>query len=428
MSEQELVKTCLMEVFQQNGYADLEALVQRDYENISQEIAHKTGTLISISTLKRLLKGDFARLPQVATLNALSIYLGYRNWQDFRNQTRAKAAPFLESQSTEHRAKRRSLPRTLLYSMVLGLFLILFITSRSSLKNRSDQLEQVQFSLKKVTANDIPNTVVFSYNVDAIDADSFFIQQSWDKKRRVRIYKKQYTLTDIYYEPGYHNAKLIANDVVIKTLGVSIPTQDWFFYAKPQFPYGKPIYLRSGQVVQAGKLSLNEALLVKHHLDPLQENNYVYTYFPEKWPVHSDNYRFTARVRMRELRQNPCPYLMTEVFCQTNFMYFVSMPPGCTSESRLQFGELVWNGKTHDLSALGTEVSQWMEIKIEVKNRVASIYYGEQKVFSAPYTQSSGLITGIGFISNGLCEVDHLKLEGLDGQVFYENDFEQQQE
>ncbi|MEI9809516.1 MAG: hypothetical protein WDO16_17520 [Bacteroidota bacterium] len=41
-------------------------------------------------------------------------------------------------------------------------------------------------------------------------ADSFFIQQSWDKNRRVKIDKHSHTLTDIYYEPGYHIAKLIA--------------------------------------------------------------------------------------------------------------------------------------------------------------------------------------------------------------------------
>lgn len=424
-NEQELVKTCLTTIFLQNGYPDVQVLVMRDYEHISQKIAQKTGTLISISTLKRLLKGDFTRLPQVATLDALSHYLSYQNWQEFRAQTKSEIPVILPTNSVETSVQKwKGLPRTLLYSTALGLFLLLFITARASLKGRVIKPEQAQFSCKKVTNNDIPNSVVFHYNVDGINADSFFIQQSWDKDRRVRVYKKQYTLTDIYYEPGYHNAKLIADGQIIKTLGVSIPTPGWFFYAKPQFPYGHPTYLRTDQAVESGHLGLNEALLLEHHIDPLLKNNYVYTYFPEKWPVHSDNFRFSARVRTRDLRQNHCPYLMLEVFCQKNFMYFTAMPPGCTSECKLQFGEQVISGKNHDLSALGIDLTQWVDFKIEVKNRVAKIYYGNRKVYSGHYQESSGLVTGIGFISNGLCEVDQVRLESLDGLIFYENDFE----
>src|SRR5690606_25205311 len=88
------------------------------------------------------------------------------------------------------------------------------------------------FAARKTTDHDLPNTVVFSYNVDDVKADSFFIQQSWDTGRRVRIYPGQYTLTDIYYEPGYHLAKLMANDSVIRTVDVSIPTDRWFFYTR----------------------------------------------------------------------------------------------------------------------------------------------------------------------------------------------------
>ena len=49
-----------------------------------------------------------------------------------------------------------------------------------------------------------------------------------------RIYKNHYTVTDIYYEPGYHLAKLIANDSAIRVAEVSIPTDRWVFYANEQ--------------------------------------------------------------------------------------------------------------------------------------------------------------------------------------------------
>ena len=85
---------------------------------------------------------------------------------------------------------------------------------------------------------------MFHYNIDDVKADSFFIQQSWDVNRRVRIFKNNYTLTDIYYEPGYHMAKLIANDSIIQTVDVSIPSDGWFLFAMNTKPKSNPVYIK----------------------------------------------------------------------------------------------------------------------------------------------------------------------------------------
>jgi hypothetical protein len=58
-----------------------------------------------------------------------------------------------------------------------------------------------------------------------------------------------------------------------------------------------------------------------------------------------------------------------------------------------------------------------------VKNKEARFYIDQKEIFSKSYTRSAGLITGLTFSSNGLCEIDHIELKGLDGKVFYENDF-----
>src|SRR5881394_3091899 len=85
MSEQELVKLCLNAICKKNGFDDLSAMTQRDFELISREVEDSTGILISISTIKRLLHGGFSRMPQTATLNAISSYLGFKNWQDYKS-------------------------------------------------------------------------------------------------------------------------------------------------------------------------------------------------------------------------------------------------------------------------------------------------------------------------------------------------------
>jgi len=109
---------------------------------------------------------------------------------------------------------------------------------------------------------------------------------------------------------------------------------------------------------------------------------------------------------------------MSEVFCQRNFMYFINTPKGCTSELRAQFGENYRSGKTNDFSAMGLDVKAWQNVELTVKNKQVSIRINGVPTFSAAYTQSCGLITGLGFISNGLCEVDFVKLKALNGKTF----------
>ncbi len=105
-------------------------------------------------------------------------------------------------------------------------------------------------------------------------------------------------------------------------------------------------------------------------------------------------------------------------------MYFRSTLKGCTSIAAAQFGENALDGKTTDFSALGFNVKDWQNVEFKVKNKKASISINNVEVFTAAYHQSCGLITGIGFISNGLCQVDFVDLKTADGKPIYSNDFE----
>ena len=100
-------------------------------------------------------------------------------------------------------------------------------------------------------------------------------------------------------------------------------------------------------------------------------------------------------------------------------MYFTSTLKGCTSELACQLGENELNGKTTDLSALGSNVRTWQNVEFRVQDKNATISINGTKVFSAVYHRSCGLITGIGFISNGLCEVDSLAMETIEGKEIY---------
>lgn len=429
MTEHELVKECMAAICQKNGFARPSEMTYRDFEHISQELEEKTGTLISVSTIKRLLNGNFSRIPQTATLNAITGYLGFKNWQEYK----VASSPVEIKSATQNTPVSKNefipsiTPHKLIYNKWTGYLLGLAVLSMIFSFIRTKALSAVSyktasFSFKKTTANELPNTVIFEYDVSGVNADSFFIQQSWDSTRRVRIDKNNHTLTDIYYEPGYHVAKLIANDSIIKTIDVSIPTDKWVYYAKERNFSSHPQYIKVAGF-NNGYLTITKEEAEKSMVNLEKQNFYVMTYFPSSFTVSSDNYLFKSRVRVVDNRNVTCASLMCEVFTQRNFNYFMTFPVGCANIINGQYGEVKLNGQTNNLSAMAINPNEWNDIEVAVINKTAHIKFNGKEVFSCSYTKSSGLITGLGFISNGFVEVDYTELSDGRGKIVYQNDF-----
>ena len=73
---------------------------------------------------------------------------------------------------------------------------------------------------------------------------------------------------------------------------------------------------------------------------------------------------------------------------------------------------------------MGTNPAEWQDVEIVVKDKKATVKINEVTVVTTAYQESSGKITGLGFLSNGLPEVDFVSLKTLDGKDIYTNDFE----
>jgi len=416
---QELVKICMAELCTRAGLPNPDRLVQRDMVTLCDTIESNTGVLISLSTVKRLLNGQFSRLPQVATLDAIALSAGYHNWRAF---TRAKA-PHPETSPIPNNPGSFSIPRPakaryIIAALALILLSAITLTIFMSQKPGPSNIDKAHFSATKVTGNDIPNTVIFKYNVDSVKADSFFIQQSWDISRRVRVYKHNYTLTDIYYEPGYHTAKLIADDKIIKTIPVSIPTDRWLYFASENTPGSIPKYITPAKK-DTGIVALSPDDLQNSKVDIQRSHIYISVYCPSNIAYNSDNFTMRCRVKVTPVNNESCPVLMCEVYCQSYFMYFKSTLKGCTSVLTAQFGENELNGRSSDLSGLGADLHQWQDMEFSVRDKKVTVSINGRKTFTSAYTRSAGLITGLGFISNGLYEVQSIDLRTPDGQIIY---------
>ncbi len=459
MTDRELIEIGAKALADRQGFSDWKEMRQRDLEYLCASIEEKTDILISLSTIKRIMNGQYNRLPQVATLNAISQYLGYADWQAFKMAHPDPVAPepavsiqtapvqtahhptapipmmetreaikdtsFLNSpirakiDTTPRRPLAWRLPRLFAGAGVVILILIITISWSHLSNSAAKEVKLASFSIKMTNPNTVPNTVVFSYNIDRLSGDSFFIQQSWDKNKRIRVSKKDHTLTDIYYEPGYHTAKLYENEQVIKTIGVSIPTDKWFLYSKVSFVEGLPSYIWTDRPIQNGILGIDKKTLVDNNIDPDKPQVYIYTYFPSTIEADADNFDFTARVRMRDVRNTACPWFMPEVYCQNGFMYCPLTMPGCTGGVNAEFGDQAIEGKDKDLSALSVNVYKWHHVELQVRNKHAIFSIDGTQVLSTTYNTSAGLITGLGFSGSGLCDADSIHLADLKGKVVY---------
>ena len=57
---------------------------QRDYFNLIRLIEDKSGIRLSLTTIKRIWKPNYSGTPHPSTLEALTLFLGYQSWLDFK--------------------------------------------------------------------------------------------------------------------------------------------------------------------------------------------------------------------------------------------------------------------------------------------------------------------------------------------------------
>lgn len=205
LSDRDLVQLCVKELYAKMGYPENAKISQGDLEHICYLIEERTKIIISLSTIRRIISGKFERLPQLSTLDALTMFIGYAGWHNFKTKKNAenvgRPAAVIQPVPTTPRRKTAFIR----YSLLLcGTGLLVVLAIFMSLPRHDKKNIEATFSVKKVVSDDAPSNVIFNYNIDQLEGDSFFIQLSWNPKQRIAIRKNNYTRTETYYVPGYH--------------------------------------------------------------------------------------------------------------------------------------------------------------------------------------------------------------------------------
>lgn len=385
-----------------NGYT------QRDLESLAQTIEEKTGITLSLSTLKRLWKGDFKQSPQIATLNALAAVLDYKDWREFKLQNQP--------------VKKPSATRRPWGWLALGLVAIPVIVILINLPRRVRVNGPVHFTAEKTVTSGIPNTVIFKYDLTNVEADHFFFQQSWNTEHRVAIDPKGKAYTSIYYEPGYHRAKLFANDSLIAMQPVHILSDGW----EPNLYYNdednEPINFKNERFIDDGHLHLNKELLDKRNVNVLRSFR-TRVSISQDFKISSDNFSLLSRMKVDSITDKLCPWMQVTVVTEKNIFWISLQNKGCENYANYKTGEVFRSGENNDLSALGVDIYDWQDVGITVKNRKAKININGKVVFEETYKEDFGIIKGLFYMFDGTGSLDYVRLDDENGEVVFEDDF-----
>ncbi|MDQ1089571.1 hypothetical protein [Siphonobacter sp. SORGH_AS_1065] len=380
----------------------------QDFETLSEEIFKKTGVLLSPSTLKRIWgKVKYNSTPNLATLDALAQFVDFPNWRSFCSAQEEKTDP-----KPKERKKRGYRITLLVVAAVVALALIGFVLQKQF--GRTLTYRHTRFSSQPVTQG-VPNTVLFEYDASDSNADSVFIQQSWDERRRFKVDKHKHEYASTYYLPVYYRAKLVLNDSVVKEHDLFIES-DWIGVLDKD---PMPIYLPRELYFKAGGLGLEEADLIMDSKDYNQEvPTFVLTRVDKDMGIESENFELTMALQNTFTQVSaPCRQASVMLLGTGGVIEIPLSAPGCVGDLLLRLGEEEIAGNTHNLSSFGVDFTKAVQLKCMASAGVLTISLNEKLAFKGKFSKGIGRIVGVRIAFKGSGIVRNFKLKSPTLQV-----------
>ncbi|RKN81393.1 hypothetical protein [Ulvibacterium marinum] len=431
-SERDYIELCKKQLEEKFSFGNGQGYSQKDLELLSNYIEEEKGLYISLSTLKRLWKNSFKQGPQLATLNALAKTLNYENWQDFKLKNKDDKVvhantPLNSNQGHGSVSSKLRKPGAAFLFALLIIVLILFVygpkENTSVLKGSISINGPVVFKADKTLSRGVPNTFVFNYDVSQVQADSFFVQQTWNDKKKERIDPRGTVFTSIYYESGFHRARLIANDSVIAMQPVHILSDGWEPHVYYDSSDERFVDFKGESFITEGRFHLPKDLLLKKNVDTSQ---YFITRIghSKAYEVSSDNFEFNVRTKLDTMNNSNCPWLNVLIVTEKNAFNIELVQKGCEAYASYHIGEIRRNGKVNDLSLLGRNIFEWQELNLSVKEKNAEIRINGESSYFETFKEDFGKVMGLIFIFEGKGSIDHVKLSDTTGTISFEDNFE----
>lgn len=410
MMENESVIRCRQLIEDSLQWGDSQLWTKQDFANLSDKIYEKTQVRLSVSTLKRIWgKVRYESAPATVTLNALAHFVGHENWRSFLHQQHQRHEGLVSDapKATPEKQKSNFVRALSMAAVVVAGVVLVFLLVKGM--TPLDVPDGVVFRAHKVS-DELPNSVVFSYDASGFNTDSVIIQQNWDPRRRERVSAKNKKHTSIYYTPGYFAAKLIINDQIVKEDIVFIKTQGWtgIIDSKP------PIYVGKEEMKLPDGMGVTTAIM-KEKTGLSVFNDRVVTFSNVRDFIDLHGNAFTLDVKLKNtatVEESPCRKSIVTILSKGGAIVVPLSSKGCISEINVLAPDGWLSGKDHDFSALGCDYKDFEHLVCQVDNGHLKITLNGKSVLDSVNKYSLEDIIGLRIGFEGAGVIREVKLSG----------------
>ena len=417
VSEINELQHCKAVIEDKLGWGPADGWQTADFENLSELIQKQTGVSLSTSTLRRIWgRTEYNHLPSGTTLNTLAQFAGWGDWRAFVKQNKPVSPPNQETAPSVVAAQEPRSWRRLAW--IATAIVVVILGGMLAFDKGEPQLEKsaYAFESRSVTSG-IPNSVVFTYDASASPTDSVFIQQSWDNTRRVLVDKNLHQHTSVYYEPGTYQAKLIIGDQVVAEHQLLIGTDGWSaFIDQPKIP----VYLKRKEFLRADGIGASISIIEDKNI-ALQPEPPLIKYFNvgNFEPTALGDFSFSTQVK-NEYSEGAAACQLTYISLLTDDAPIVIplSAKGCVSELSLMSVDNFVSGKKADLSKLGVDFSEWVQVSCAASGGKIRYAINGRQAFEFPVPGRPIRILGVAFGFRGTGSVRNVSLQSKGKVVF----------
>ena len=414
------LNTCLMLIEAKLNWGPGKSWATKDFQALSDMIFDETNVMMSVATLKRVWGTiAYSSQPTATTLNALARFAGFASWRGFQQ---SYAAPDSDKKPIVRRIKRSYNSTIVLFIFGLLIFFLGWISfNKSSNVLPTLNIHEFKFTSTKMVTEGVPNSVIFDFDASAAGKDdSIFIQQSWDNRLRTQVSRTDKNHSSIYYHPGFFKAKLIVRDSVMGEHNIFIRTKGWL----PLIDNGQdiPVYFSENEVIrQDGQMYLSEAQIKGMNISMQPRTPSINYYYMNDVPgISCRNFILETRLKNTyKAGAGICQLTSIEIRFEGGAFIIPLSAKGCVSQ--LQFADC--NGPIKDVAGLGVDFSNWVNVKLEVKEGKGQLFINNIPTYHLNFDIKPLAVKGIRFLFEGGGAVDEMVFRKADGEVVFKDSF-----
>lgn len=434
VTEELLLNKCKTLIEEQLQWGNSDIWTNQDFETLSEKIEEVTKVNLSPVTLKRIWgKIKYESKPTITTLDTLVQFIGVENWRTFKLKNSAIDYTISHPNENDHVSESYNIDQKEIrhvkqsFKTLLIPASVLLVASAvwgfyPSIKNTTSDTspDSYAFSSSKIEPESIPNSVIFKYDATAAkDDDTVYIQQSWDERLRQRVDKNEKVATSIYYYPGYFVSKLVVNNEIVKQHGIHIRTNGWLpLVEQPNVP----VYFKEHDAINStGVMTLPLARLAENSIPMQPQTPWVAFHNSREFGnLKSDNFIFETELK-NDYNEGAgiCQNIEIHIRWEGGVLIVPLSIKGCVSN----LGLFDVEGRKADTSLLGCDFSDWVQLKVMVKDRKGELFVNGSKAYDLNLDVPPANLVAITYRFQGTGSVNSVKLSTVDGDVVYENDF-----